>query len=257
MKIANAIRDILFCVPLFPVRALEEYPNFDFYEIEKLKGLKNIHAGERCFIIGNGPSLKKTNLKLLENETTFGFNGIYLNEFGFKPTYYMATDTRVFEQFDSEFYNFYKNKAFFPIKFKKKIPKASRDNKYFFNVNRGFHLEKSPNYKVPRFSNNPCHRVYEAPSVIFYCLQLVKYLGFSEINLIGIDFNYDKGSHFIGGYTNKCKNWNKPDDEDLINCLTLANKELKGVGISINDLTIGGKLPLFNKICFDEYFSGK
>ncbi|TQP71398.1 6-hydroxymethylpterin diphosphokinase MptE-like protein [Vibrio cholerae] len=257
MEIVNKIRDILFRVPRFPVMILEEYPNFDLGEIKRLKSLKNIHAGEKCFIVGNGPSLKNTDLRFLENEITFGFNGIYLNKFGFKPTYYMATDTRVFEQFDNDFYNFYKEKAFFPIKFKNKIPLISRNNKFFFNVNRGFHIVKSPNYKVPRFSNNPCKRVYEAPSVIFYCLQLAKFLGFDEINLVGVDFNYDKGSHFISGYINNCKNWNKPDEVDLINCLMLANKELKDVGISVNDLTIGGKLPLFNKISFDEYFSWK
>lgn len=33
---------------------------------------KGIHEGQRCFIIGNGPSLKPEDLDLLEHEYTFG-----------------------------------------------------------------------------------------------------------------------------------------------------------------------------------------
>ncbi len=34
--------------------------------IRQLAALKDIHRGQRCFIIGNGPSLKKTDLSRLE-----------------------------------------------------------------------------------------------------------------------------------------------------------------------------------------------
>jgi len=40
------------------------------------KKLKNIHKGERCFIVGNGPSLKKLNLSKITNEITFTVNNI-------------------------------------------------------------------------------------------------------------------------------------------------------------------------------------
>ena len=34
----------------------------------KLKDFRNIHAGERCFVIGNGPSLTRMDLSLLNGE---------------------------------------------------------------------------------------------------------------------------------------------------------------------------------------------
>ena len=40
--------------------------------------LKGKHRGKRGFIIGNGPSLKNTDLTKLEDEFTFGMNRIYL-----------------------------------------------------------------------------------------------------------------------------------------------------------------------------------
>ena len=50
---------------------------------------------ERCFIIGNGPSLNKHDLTKLKNEITFGCNRIYLkeNEMGFAVTYYFCVDS--------------------------------------------------------------------------------------------------------------------------------------------------------------------
>ena len=60
----------------------------------RLKALRNTHAGERCFIIGNGPSLNKLDLTLLRSERTFGVNAIYTNyqRMGFYHTYYVVED---------------------------------------------------------------------------------------------------------------------------------------------------------------------
>jgi hypothetical protein len=41
------------------------------------KALKNRHVGKRCFVIGNGPSLGKTDLALLAGEFTIGANSFY------------------------------------------------------------------------------------------------------------------------------------------------------------------------------------
>src|SRR5512139_2649265 len=52
----------------------------------------NIHRGERCFIIGNGPSLNDTDLSKLKDEFTFGMNRIYLlfPDLGFTTTYFAS-----------------------------------------------------------------------------------------------------------------------------------------------------------------------
>ena len=52
---------------------------------------KNKHIGKRVFLIGNGPSLNKTNLDLLANEYTIAMNRIpllYKNTI-WRPTYYI------------------------------------------------------------------------------------------------------------------------------------------------------------------------
>jgi len=58
---------------------------------------KDIHRGERCFIIGTGPSLNQTNLSLLKDEITFGVNTLYRGNF-LDYTYYCVSDRHVWEK---------------------------------------------------------------------------------------------------------------------------------------------------------------
>jgi hypothetical protein len=63
----------------------------------RLATLRDRHRGQRCFILGNGPSLLRTDLGRLRRETTFGMNRIYLHfpQMGFATTYYVAVNTLV------------------------------------------------------------------------------------------------------------------------------------------------------------------
>ena len=60
---------------------------------------KNIHKGQRCFILGNGPSLKTDDLRQLENEFVFSVNQIARHpDFEYiKPTYHFWADPHFFE----------------------------------------------------------------------------------------------------------------------------------------------------------------
>ena len=61
---------------------------------------RNIHAGERCVIMGNGPSLKTMDYGLLRDEITFGLNRIYLHfpVMGFASTYHVCVNELVIDQ---------------------------------------------------------------------------------------------------------------------------------------------------------------
>ena len=69
-----------------------------------LAGYQDKHQGQRCFIIGNGPSLRQTDLSRLRGEFTFGLNRIYLlfAELGFSTTYLVSVNDLVLEQCASE-----------------------------------------------------------------------------------------------------------------------------------------------------------
>src|SRR3972149_208804 len=59
-----------------------------------------IHKNKRCFIIGNGSSLKKQNLSPLKNEITFVMNAFWKHPIiseSWQPTYYCFADPATFD----------------------------------------------------------------------------------------------------------------------------------------------------------------
>ena len=97
-RIKNIPHSILWFLP-FPFTSKNK---------NKLKTFFNIHKGERCFIIANGPSLKSIDFSLLKNEITIGMNRIYLmkEQNGFMPNYLACIDKQSqLLQFTNEYDN--------------------------------------------------------------------------------------------------------------------------------------------------------
>ena len=46
--------------------------------LRSLDSYKDLHTGERCFLVGNGPSLSKLDLRKLDGELAFTVNRGYL-----------------------------------------------------------------------------------------------------------------------------------------------------------------------------------
>lgn len=65
--------------------------------------LKDTHRGRRCFVIGNGPSLKDQNVECLRDEITIAMNG-FLNHpsiHNIQPSYYCLADPCYFDRQES------------------------------------------------------------------------------------------------------------------------------------------------------------
>ena len=60
----------------------------------KISDMKDSHKGERCFIIGNGPSLSADDLDKLIDEDCFGVNEIHkiFPKTNWRPKYYLIMD---------------------------------------------------------------------------------------------------------------------------------------------------------------------
>jgi hypothetical protein len=58
---------------------------------------RNMYAGRRCFVIGNGPSLNKHDLGLLSNEITITMNKFYLHPIleKWQPTFHCFSDSLI------------------------------------------------------------------------------------------------------------------------------------------------------------------
>jgi hypothetical protein len=90
-------RDVLKLATMYPQSRLHPWRRDS---IHKLNSIRDTHTGERCFIIGNGPSLKNTDLGKLKNEFTIGMNRFYLAfaEMGFDTSLLLTINDLVIEQ---------------------------------------------------------------------------------------------------------------------------------------------------------------
>ena len=64
-----------------------------------LAAYKDIYTGQRCFLIGNGPSLRAEDLTRLHEagEITFAFNRVYniFEQTPWRPTFYISQDEKM------------------------------------------------------------------------------------------------------------------------------------------------------------------
>ena len=225
---------------------------------ERMYEMMDIHRGERCFIIGNGPSLKDTDLSKLKGECTFGMNRIYLMfpELGFSTTYFVSINDLVIEQCAEEI-------AALPI------PKfiAWHSNPYFQRFPDEM-IFLYTTYTGPRFAYDMTRRIWEGATVTNVALQLAFYMGFEQVILIGVDHNFtnkgeanktvvsdgDDPNHFDPRYFGKGFRWQLPDLDTSEVGYTLARKAFEKTGRQVLDATIGGKLTIFPKVNYELLF---
>lgn len=236
-----------------------------------LKSLKGRYEGERCFIIGNGPSLNKMDLSKLANEYSFGVNGIFYKtrEVGFKPTFYVVEDRHVMQDNLDEIDGFDAECRFFPTAYRSLI--KNRKNTFFFNMNTGYYNSTSRFYKLPRFSLDCSQRVYCAQSVTMINLQLAFYLGFQKVYLIGMDHSYqipnsalvegetivsteDDPNHFHPEYFGKGKKWHDPHLDRVERSYIYMRIVYDAYEREIVNATKGGNLEIFDRADFDAIF---
>jgi len=223
----------------------------------KLAAKKNTHKGERCFVIGNGPSLKNTDLSKLSNDFTIGMNRIFLaaDELGFSPDILVCVNDLVVEQSVEEFNNL-KMPKFFSWRARK-----------WLNMDSYTHFLYTT-YTSPCFATDIGGRVWEGATVTNVCLQLAYHLGFSEVILIGVDHSFatkgtpnttiesqgDDPNHFSAAYFGKGFRWQLPDLETSELAYRMARKAYEADGRRILDATVGGKLDIFEKVEYKSLF---
>lgn len=240
---------------------------YDIYKIKnnklkeqcnKIKKYRNLHIGEKCFFVGNGPSLRLEDLEQINNlrVKSFGFNLIYniYPDTLWRPDYYVVTEYSIYRNYYKELSKLDNGdifiKSFFPIN---NIPDLDNVN-YYPGYARRTYLENQ------QFSDNIAEVVYAGYSVMFDAMQIAMYMGFKEIFLIGADFNYlnntlAKGNHI---YDYNTKDKRKVAGKAYMNVTAEAFKCAKKFadlhGIKIYNATRGGKLEIFERKNLDKLF---
>ncbi|MDB1122429.1 6-hydroxymethylpterin diphosphokinase MptE-like protein [Vibrio algarum] len=240
-------------------------------EARRIRTFKNKFKGKRCFIVGNGPSLNKIDLTLLESEYTFGVNSIFFKtkEMGFKPTFYAVEDKHVLDDNLNEIKKFDCEYKFFPSFYRDKT--SNDGNNFYLPFDVGFYREEHPFFEVPRFSKDVSKVVYAGQTVTYFNLQLAFYMGFEEVYLVGMDFDYkipdsakiseatiesteDDPNHFHPDYFGKGKKWHDPKLNAVLLNYEKAKEQFELNGRKILNATDGGKLELYDRVPYDLLF---
>lgn len=225
--------------------------NFRFRNKE-LEKFKSIHSGKRCFILGNGPSLRFDDLQLLyeKKEICFGVNRIYLayESTDWRPDYYVAVDNLIIQKDYSTI------KKLPGIKFVRHINNMEYDWKncdtYEFG---GLMIEEKQG-----FSQDIVEGIYSGWTVVYEAIQIAVYMGFDEIYLLGVDMTSGirseaEGAHF---YKTPDRNENLPVGNRAISLRSFAyaGEVIERMGKKIRNATRGGELEELKRVDFDSLF---
>ena len=228
--------------------------------MRRLAAFKGIHRGQRCFIIGNGPSLRQTDMTKLRSEYTFGMNRIYIlfPELGFSTSYFLSINDLVIEQSVAEILAL-------------PMPKflSWRSHRLFpYNLQLPTLNFLYTTYTGPNFARNAARRLWEGATVTYVALQLAFHMGFSQVILIGVDHSFvskgeanktvtsqgDDPNHFAPTYFGKGFRWQLPDLDTSEHAYHMAKAAYEADGRQVLDATVGGRLTVFPKVDYISLF---
>ncbi|HLA97021.1 MAG TPA: 6-hydroxymethylpterin diphosphokinase MptE-like protein [Anaerolineales bacterium] len=225
--------------------------------VRLLGDLKDIHRGQRAFIIGNGPSLKQTDLARLQDEFTFGMNRFYMlfPELGFSSTYFLTVNSLVIEQCAEDIRRL-------------PVPKflSWRSRSLIQPTEDTIFLHTT--YAGAKFASDARGRLWEGATVTYVALQLAFHMGFDQVILIGVDHSFvtqgvpnttvvsqgDDPDHFHANYFGKGFRWQLPDLETSEQAYRMARQAYQRRGRQVLDATISGNLTVFPKVEYNSLF---
>lgn len=236
----------------------------DFLNLEDFIG---IHKNQRCFVMGNGPSLNKLEMGRLKGEIVFGANRCFLGfeKWGISVKYWTIEDLLVAEDVREDWNRFSGPVKFIPTDIQPWV--TNYENLCLLNFKR---LPFYPG--LPRFSDSP-GILYWGGTVTYLMLQLAVIMGCNPIYLIGIDFHYEKPSHVTEGkikgqwtshgadpnhfdsrYFGKGRKWHNPRVDRMRKAFESARQYARIHGITILNATPGTHLEVFPRTNFKDCF---
>ena len=259
----------LFRCMVFPVMNSIRYGKKIFFrftkDAEKIGGLKDSHAGERCFIIGNGPSLTAKDLDRLCGEFCFAANGIYriFDQTKWRPQVYLCVDRFMLNDISGTIGAL--RLPLLLLLWEGKKYKLERENRHIVYINNycPFFMDRNQYKDGIQVSPDVSKYFTAGGTVTFNSIQLAFYMGFTEIYLLGVDHRYSRVCLETGEMIEN------PDVADYFDHTPAAAYTIQNVAtttaayraadeyarahnIVIRNLTRGGALEVFVRGNFDE-----
>lgn len=224
--------------------------------LKKILNLKDSHKGERCFIVGNGPSLTMEDLELIKDEDCFASNLIFkiFDKTEWRPKYYFIQDRYadtgdILDTIDLEclFVGDYYWR------------KRGMKNKNAICV----HSARSFNKHRVDFSNDMEKALVSHYTITYTMIQAAIYMGYKNIYLLGMDHSYALTYDSKGNVTKDesivSHIFEDKNPKDVIANIEGMNKAYISArdyadshGVLIMNATRGGKLEWFRRVTLEE-----
>lgn len=248
-------------------------------EIKKNIKFHNLHKDERIFVIGNGPSIRETDLTKIEDAKKMVVSNFYLHK-DYKlinPDYYCIAQLTYTDHLNTHFYN----------RWLSELAEKSGNPQFIFNIS-----EKNLIDSCGSFANKTVNYMYlDGLNVAYYddvdmtgkmmmgvsvpvdCIQIALYMGFKEIYLVGIehdslityryDYFYERSQSLMkdtdpstdgnGSIRNSYK-----ENLYCLESLWRQYEKLKEIaeikGVKIYNATKGGCLDVFERVEYDSIY---
>lgn len=228
---------------------------------------KSKFARQRCFFIGNGPSLRAEDLTKLHEagEITFAFNRIYniFDQTLWRPTFYVSQDEKMLATCADIVCGLQADAKFIPIQLKW-WNDISIDNAAYFNIVN----QQVDDPQQFLFSDDISRCIYNSMTGMYTAAQIAAYMGFTKIHLIGVDHHFrisqnNQGEivvdnsvkdYFTDKYNEDKDKLYIPNTERSTLTYVAMKKQCDARNIHVFNATRGGKLEVFPRIEFDSLF---
>lgn len=244
----------------------------------RLRRLKNACKGKRCFILGNGRSLKDQNLSLLREEYVFGVNWFVLHpEFrNLERFFYFCGDPRFWRnglipELSDRLLKHEPAKCFFSAGSERML-RLTADKRLLKNA-CFLRLDQERKVWDGYFSSNiPAQVHWGLTTIIDLCLPVAFYMGFDPVYLMGCDcdYNLEQKPDFSASYFYDIAELPRLDHQYLIaqtvepdqfnrtGRLTASYEVVRGYfernNRRIYNAGAGGKLEAFPRVAYESLF---
>ncbi len=221
--------------------------------IHDVTQFKDIHKGDRCFIIATGPSLNYSNLEPLKNEICFGVNTLIqsMHRLGLKCKYYCISD---------------------PIEWRRQTKESLaqiKSGSILFGRQNGANVVLTmigTRVLDGNFNSDLTKPIHPGGTVVIsMVLPIVDYMGFKEIYLVGCDCDKPLGelSHVEKKmpYEKEARELMRRDHNNpiftnnwtnIFKSYEMCKSIFEEKGKKIINCTVGGKLEVFERKTIEE-----
>lgn len=263
------VHRIIGCWPSTLRRRLAQRGLYLTRNDRRLAGYRNRHAGERAFLLGNGPSVRQADLERMNGSLTFAANRFYkaYPDLGMRPTYTCCSDLLVLERSGEAIARecgtplFVSERSALTPTLRRNYP-----NVITFQESDAKIMEDPNEFLI---SSNPLLGIGFGFGIIYVMVQLAMWMGVKEICLYGIDHTFvlptdfqrpgtpvtyeGEQNHFIRDYREPGEKWAPPAPRRIEAGFIRAKRFCEAHGVSLWNCTRGGKLEVLGRKPLDHF----